>query len=855
MDYIKKTICIDDARTRTQGLVPYYEFGKEYTNQYSGDCGDIIDLGLEIASGSNGNWGNFPANPCFLSSCGKTYEDMLSKYYGVLNIVRDSVKLRKVETKDDETIYTEDIGTFYSDGEDCFVGSGEPEYLYDFASYDADDFTFTEVHGERKETRRIFREITSGTVSEDHMYIVLINDYDKFNGMVSYLDGVDYDELETGVVIEDGDENYKWARMCQVVDACIGKINIPSWIFNKHIKVPKTMPCAEVSGYIEWLEKYQTLSADCCNMRLWDDMGSDDMLNYLKASAETKCEVFSEIINNLLYSVPYIEMPLLLTQTYTDVGVLTNIDGVEYDENTPGPVTDGFSRPHGFMSANTEYENSGLTDDDILSLVCSGVGLTIDEIIMGSGNTRYEYPTTEEFEADSARTFGNSGTTVRPIVVESQLETLRDAKKYIDDKNNVLPGQFEKFSENSAGKMHYCIKGSNERFYRLGITSHTRTIEEEVITYWDVIYESASITDDDIYGLNNLNHTSVPDIEPSWKNLEGDAGRAQAERIVNEQRSTYTNVDKSIDVNQSIYQIRVVDKSWKIAPASGTPIEAHNADGMDSSPVSSGGTLYQPGEFRDATGQFYRTITTCEAGIRIAETEEEETNSEATLNSYYFFFVKYNNSSGTPMTIPYHVGNTANVYLIQSGDTNWLYRGDYIRGITSGETSGKTFIEFVYVIGGRFNGDSAGTYSSPVAGYGDVYYEKYNYEPVHKDLVPLDGVDNVPVWSQYIDFEAAAKEFYSPRYGLYRTGNTANIIEFSSAEQWTAKDGDGDQYSYDAYLTKEDYLTAFSLPPKVDVNVTIDRGGVSVFEKHYKLSECNTMQDLVNYGNRYFFPE
>ena len=113
-------------------------------------------------------------------------------------------------------------------------------------------------------------------------------------------------------------------------------------------------------------------------------------------------------------------------------------------------------------------------------------------------------------------------------------------------------------------------------------------------------------------------------------------------------------------------------------------------------------------------------------------------------------------------------------------------------------------------------------------------------------------MDNVPVWSEYIDFEADAKEFYSPRYGLYRTGNTANIIELASAEQWTAKDGYGDAYSYDAYLTKEDYLTAFSLPPKVDVNVTIDRGGVSVFEKHYKLSECNTMQDLVNYGNNFF---
>ena len=134
-------------------------------------------------------------------------------------------------------------------------------------------------------------------------------------------------------------------------------------------------------------------------------------------------------------------------------------------------------------------------------------------------------------------------------------------------------------------------------------------------------------------------------------------------------------------------------------------------------------------------------------------------------------------------------------------------------------------------------------------GSGDVYYEKYTIQSGHVDYVALDGVDNVPIYSDYIDFDGAAKEFYSPRYNLYRTGNTANIVSAATGDVWRK------EFAYDAYLTKEDYLTNFSLPPKVDVNVTIDRGGVSAFEKHYKLSECNTMQDLVNYGNHYFFPE
>jgi hypothetical protein len=204
------------------------------------------------------------------------------------------------------------------------------------------------------------------------------------------------------------------------------------------------------------------------------------------------------------------------------------------------------------------------------------------------------------------------------------------------------------------------------------------------------------------------------------------------------------------------------------------------------------------------------------------------------------------------MTIPYHIGNATNVYLVSSGERGagpFIYRGDFISDLNNSDDS----FEVTYVIGGYFEGDEYGNYRYQVMDeFGDVYYEKYTLQKDHVDYVALDGVDKVPVYSEYIDFDGAAKEFYSPRYGLYRTGNTANIIRMTSGEFWTRKNGDGYSYANDAYLTKEEYLTGFSLPPKVDVNVTIDRGGVSAFEKHYKLSECNTMQDLVNYGNNFF---
>ena len=701
MDFIKKTICLEGARTRTQGLMPYYAFGEKYS-QHSIGCSSVGSLELETATGENGNWGQFVANPCFLAENNKTYEAMLRKYYDLLNMVREGVKLRKVQTKDGEIIFTEDLAAFEW-VENCPEGGGpafnegtEPDFLYGYAAYNANDFYSTGIESLRDETKRIYR--SNKEVGDT--FIVLIEDYETFNKLSSYLDGTGYQQVGAGVTIETGPEHFKWARHCQVVDACIGKINIPASIYNKHIKVPKSMPCVDVQPYIDWLTNYP--KDDCCNARLYDDMGGDEMLaELLKHQGE--CASKLNTLNGLSYSVPYIEMPILLIQNYTDIGVLTNIDGTIYDEALPGPVVNAGvdSRPHGKMTAVATQEEDGLTDYDIKLFVSSGVGVSIDQIIMGA-----------------------SAHTNEDIEVESLLQTLRNKKKYTDDKDNVLPGDFLKFEGSPGGKMFKCTKTGGE---------------------WVMSEESSS-------GLIN-------------------------------------------------------------------------GDGRTSE------------ECKDTT--YYRTITTCAAGIRIAETEEEE-NTTATTGVYHFL-VKYDNSENAPMAKPYKVGNTANVYLVDSAES--LYRGDFVVDLTADSRT----LKVKYVVGGYFTGDEKGNYMEWAhQESGDVYYEEYDLDKGHVDYVALDGVDNVPVWSEYIDFEGAAKEFYSTRYGLTRTGNTATILRLTSGDIWN-KD-----FAYDAYLTKEEYLTGFSLPPKADVNVTVDRGGVSAFEKHYKLSECNTMQDLVNYGNNFF---
>lgn len=53
-------------------------------------------------------------------------------------------------------------------------------------------------------------------------------------------------------------------------------------------------------------------------------------------------------------------------------------------------------------------------------------------------------------------------------------------------------------------------------------------------------------------------------------------------------------------------------------------------------------------------------------------------------------------------------------------------------------------------------------------------------------------------------------------------------------------------------LTKEEYLFGITSEPQVFSDVFIDRGVISPKEKHLKLGEVRTLNDLINYGNGFF---
>lgn len=215
----------------------------------------------------------------------------------------------------------------------------------------------------------------------------------------------------------------------------------------------------------------------------------------------------------------------------------------------------------------------------------------------------------------------------------------------------------------------------------------------------------------------------------------------------------------------------------------------------------SDGELVGPGE------QKYRTAT-------IAETAKALLKYNDSPDGSYYFLIKYKNDAATPMDIPFEQGKN---------------------GIISADTlSTPGFINIIY---------SANDIT---------YKETYKYNPSVSAETTLDGFENIIIYYNEIDYDFTKQTIYNKHYGVEREGNLADIISYNVADVW-GKDGSMSEYTVNAPIFKEEYLLGISSTFKADVNVTINRGNAAAFERHFKLSECNTMEDLEVMGNGEFF--
>lgn len=245
------------------------------------------------------------------------------------------------------------------------------------------------------------------------------------------------------------------------------------------------------------------------------------------------------------------------------------------------------------------------------------------------------------------------------------------------------------------------------------------------------------------------------------------------------------------------------------------------------------GVLCGDGEHIRSGQMKYRTLTLLECIRDVVEMPS--------IGATYYFLVRHDNCEEVPFRIPYTVNSFHN--MTETNDPE-VFTGDYVTSIENTESSWT----IQYVIGGTARSEDGGLTFTAIPRTGIKYEETYPYKEKQVLLTCIDGHDNVRVVYNWIDTEGSKRDVYSEEYRLYRKTNTATVIGMEVGSIMT-----GDSKSMiNALVFTRDGSDSLPDETKNTLDVIIDRGMAAAFERHFKLSECNTFEDLKNYGNNFY---
>lgn len=222
----------------------------------------------------------------------------------------------------------------------------------------------------------------------------------------------------------------------------------------------------------------------------------------------------------------------------------------------------------------------------------------------------------------------------------------------------------------------------------------------------------------------------------------------------------------------------------------------------------------------------------------------------------YYFYPQYDNgvncTSSTHVTdadlvsrfdLPYKNNTFFDMTFIKTDDTGDLYCGNYIPD--SGVTIADGFCTIKYVIGGQAYYNQTSDEYTPVPNTGIHYEEKYPYTE-GKKIITIDGMANTDLYYASLDFDANLETVVHEDYRLERLARRARITGMEVGTTWVSGT------SIIAPLITDDFNSTQQFDNKTIMRFVIDRGVAAAFETNYKLSECNTLEDLENYSNNFF---
>lgn len=221
---------------------------------------------------------------------------------------------------------------------------------------------------------------------------------------------------------------------------------------------------------------------------------------------------------------------------------------------------------------------------------------------------------------------------------------------------------------------------------------------------------------------------------------------------------------------------------------------------------------------------------------------------------------KFNSSADTMLDLQYIVGTAKNI-----DTTGEVVIGDYLNRIifpnftlNPGDaldnnhsmaegTTGK--VTFEYYVGADLVLDSDENYVYAGGDKPIVYRDTFNYE-VKSGSAIINGETKNYRYVE-IDYDSASETVTYENLDNYHSD--AILSEITVKPQSMTEGGDpvSPNFQNSPYFM-EDYQLGLSFVANNNANVYIDRGNATAFERHMRLSEVDTLDDLVNYGNGMF---
>jgi hypothetical protein len=198
----------------------------------------------------------------------------------------------------------------------------------------------------------------------------------------------------------------------------------------------------------------------------------------------------------------------------------------------------------------------------------------------------------------------------------------------------------------------------------------------------------------------------------------------------------------------------------------------------------------------------------------------------------YVFNVKYDNSFDNPMGPPYKEGEIFNIITYEDGSKTC----DVVSNIASSDST----VVISYVLGATYS-EINGVYSAITEGVG-IHYKEELYFIKKAENVLLDGCMNAKLYYYDVDYDTNMK--YIDNNEL-KVGRYVRLAKITGMEVNNIR-----EYNYPHFTTEG--INSLYNNPKYNIDITYNRGAGAAWENHFKLSECNTMEDLENYGNNYF---